>query len=102
MHRIEVRNQNILGLDVSVDHVPVLEVEQSFDHLGYYMSCTVFREALLSAQLLIKIAMFTVFEDDIDVFSVVEVAMKTHNVWMVKSPLDFKLSFHLAEEIEFF
>lgn len=46
--------------------------------------------------------MLAVFEYYIDVFGVIEVAMQAYNIWMVQSPLNFKLAFHLAKEIKFF
>lgn len=47
MHGVQVGNQNIFRLYVPMDHVPVLQVEKCFNHLGYDMSGTIFREALL-------------------------------------------------------
>ena len=100
MHRVQVGNQNIFRLDVPMDHVAVLQVEQRLDHLGYDMPCAILREALFSAQLLVKIAMLAVLQHHVNVLCVVEVAVKAYNIRMVQSPLNFKLSFHLAEEIK--
>ena len=100
MHRVQVGNQNIFRLDVPMDHVAVLQVEQRLDHLRYDMSCAILREALFSAQLLVKIAMLTVLEHHVNVLRIVEVAVKAYNIRMVQSPLNFKLAFHLAEEIK--
>ena len=100
MHRIQIGNQNILGLNVSVDYVPVLKVEQSFDHLSYDVTGAVLAEALLAPQLLVQVAVFAVFEHHVDVLGVVEVPVQTDNIRMVQSPLNFKLAFHLAEEIK--
>ena len=61
MHGVQIGNQNIFRLNVPMDHVPVLQVEKRLNHLGYNMSCTIFGEALFSAQFLVQVAMFTVF-----------------------------------------
>ena len=100
MHCVKVCNQNILRLDVPMNHIPVLQVEQCLDHLGDYMAGTVLGEALLTAQLLIEVAMLAVLEHDVDVLRIVKVAVQADNIRVVKSPLDLKLTFHLAKEVK--
>ena len=100
MHSLKICNQNILRLNVPVNHISLLQIEQGFDHLGDNVPGTILCEALLSAKFLIEVAMLAHLKHHVDVLCIVEVAMKTHNIWMVKSPLNFKLAFHLTEEVE--
>ena len=83
-----------------MNHIPVLQVEQCFNHLGYDVPGAVLAKTLLTPQLLIEVAMLAVFKHYVDVLSIIEVPMQTDNVWMIQSPLNFKLAFHLAEEIK--
>lgn len=46
--------------------------------------------------------MLAVLEHHVNVLRIVEVPVKAYNIRMVKSPLNFKLTFHLAEEIKLF
>ena len=44
--------------------------------------------------------MLAVVQDNVDVLLIVEVAMQFDDIWMVESPLNFELSFHLAKEVK--
>ena len=50
---LEVCHQNILWLDVSVNHIAVLQVEKRLDYLSDYVTGTVLTETLLSPQFLV-------------------------------------------------
>ena len=60
----------------------------------------VLREALLLAKLLEEVAVLAVVQHDVDVVRVVEVAVQFDDVWVVESPLNLKLSLHLAKKVE--
>ncbi len=85
-----------------MNNISVLAVEESFYDLCDNVAGALFREALLPSELLVKIAMFAVLKYHINVLGVVKIAMQLNNIWMVKSPLYLKLSFHLGKEVELF
>ncbi len=85
-----------------MNNISVLAVKESFNYLCDNVAGALFREALLPSELLVKIAMFAVLEYYIDILGVVKIPMQFNNIWMVKSPLNLKLSFHLGKEVELF
>ena len=102
MHPLTVTYQNILRLDISVDYVALLQVNKCFHYLSNHKLSFSFIEILLSPQSLKKIATWTVLQHCVDILLVVEVAVEAHYVWMIKSPLNFELFFHLTEKVKFF
>jgi len=78
-----------------MDNITVLQVEESLDDLSDYVPSSVFREAFLASELLIKVSVLTVLEHNVDVLGIVEVSVKLNDIWVVKSPLNFQLSLHL-------
>lgn len=64
------------------------------------MASTILGEALLTAQFLVEVTVLAVLQHHVDVLRVVEVSMQADNVWVIQSPLNFKLAFHLAEEVK--
>ena len=59
-HLVEVGDQNVLRLDVPMNHIAVLQVQQGFYYLHDYVLGFLLCEALLPSELLIQVTMFTV------------------------------------------
>ena len=83
-----------------MDNITVLQVEKRLDDLSDYVPSSVFREAFLASELLIKVSVLTVLEHNVDVLGIVEVSVKLNDIWVVKSPLNFQLSLHLWEKVK--
>ena len=88
MQGVQVGDKNILWLDVSMNHISILQVQQSFHDLGNDVPGTFLIKAFLSAQLLVKVTVLAVVQDHVDVLSVVKVTMKLDDVGMIQSPLN--------------
>lgn len=78
-----------------MDYVPVLQVQQCLNDLCYDNSGSFFAKKLFAAQLLVKISVLAVFENNIDALRIVEIPVKPDDVWVVESPLDLQLPLHL-------
>ena len=83
-----------------MDHVAVLQVNESLNELCDYVPGTILREALLTPKFLVEVSMFTVVENNVDVLGVVEVSMELDNVRVLESPLNLQFSLHLAKKVK--
>ena len=101
MHTLTVTYQNILWLDVSVNNIPFLEVDQCLNHLRYHEFSLPLLKLLLTPESLKEVAALTILQHSVNILLVVKVAVESHNIGVIESPLDFQLFFHLTEKIKF-
>ena len=85
-----------------MNHISFLQVQQSVDHLIDNVPGFVFAETFFSTQFLVQISVSAILEHHIDVLGVVKVAIEAYDVRVVKTPLNFEFSLHLAEKVELF
>jgi len=68
-------DENVLGLNVAVDDVLLVQVLERGRHLSDVLCSLPFRETLLAAQVLVQLAFSRKLKDQEDAFSIVEVAV---------------------------
>ena len=85
-----------------MNDISFLEIKQCIYHLGYNEFPLLLTEALLSSESLVEVAILSILKDHIDIVHIVEVPIQLHYVGVVQSPLNFQLSFHLAEKVKLF
>lgn len=102
VHRFQVCNEYIFRLNVSMDHVSLLQIQQRVHHLINNVSRFVFAETFLTSQFLVQISVSAILEHHIDVLGVVKIPVEAYNVRVVQSPLNFEFSLHLTEKVKLF
>ena len=102
VHPLQVRYQYVLWLDVSVNNVPILQVDQRFDHLRDDKLGFVLVKALFSSQALKKVAARAVLQHRVNVLLVIKIPINPHDVRVVEPPLNLQLLFHLRKKVKFF
>lgn len=102
MHLVQISDEDVFRLDISVDYVPFLQIDERLHDLSDDQPAFVFIEEFLSSQLLVEISILAVFEYHVDVGLVIEVSVQLHNVGVVKPPLDFEFPLHLREKVELY
>lgn len=85
-------DEDVLGLDVPMHDVFLVEVLEGGRHLRYVLGCLGLGEALLLAEMLVEFALGGEFEDEEDPLRVVEVAVQTEDVGVREVRLDFYLA----------
>lgn len=88
-------DQNVLGLDVAVHDVLLMQVLERAGHLRDVLRGLPFRELAGFAQVLVQLSFAGELEDEEDALAVVEVAVQAQAVRVRQVRLDFDFAAHL-------
>lgn len=85
-------DEDVLGLDVPVHDVFLVQIFQGCGHLGDVLCGFWFGEALLLTQVFIQFTLAGKFQDQKDAFRVMEVSKEAQDIGMREMRLDFYFS----------
>jgi len=85
-------DQNVLGLDVTMDDVLLVEVLQSRRHLCNVLRSLPFRESLFTTEMLVQLAFSGEFKNQKDTLAVMKMTEQTKDVGVCQIRLDLDFS----------
>ena len=92
-------HKDVLGLDVSVHNMLLMEIFQRCCHLRNILCCFPFGESVLFPEMLIQLAFASKFKDEEDSFAVVEMTVKAENIRMAQMAVDLYFPSYLLLDL---